>query len=192
MGTRETNRVKIYSLANEMRGIITAEMALNAGVPLVEMRKLVQRGAIERVARNLYRVPFAPVDRYSDALEKVLAVGKHAYVSGRSVIQLLDLGLFNPNKLIITTTVKPRHSIPSGVHLQVVPASEAPEIVRYYDVPCEPVFNAIDSLIGRAIRERLFDAIDQAHEEGFLTDSEAKALRRSVKNHVATPIDLAT
>jgi predicted transcriptional regulator of viral defense system len=189
MATKETNRVKIYSLANEMRGIITAEMALDAGVPLVEMRKLVQRGAINRVARNLYRVPFAPVDRYSDALEKVLAVGKNAYVSGPSVIALLDLGLFNPAGLHVTTTVKPRHSIPSSVQLKVIPASEAPEIVRYYDVPCEPVFNAIDSLIGRAMRERLYDAIDQALEEGFLTDLEAKALRRSVKNHNAKTID---
>jgi hypothetical protein len=188
MGTRETNRVKIYSLANEMRGIITAEMALNAGVPLVEMRKLVQRGAIERVARNLYRLPFAPVDRYSDALEKVLAVGKHAYVSGRSVIQMLDLGLFNPKKLIITTTVKPRHSIPSGVHLIVMRPSEAPEIVRYYGVPCEPVFNAIDSLIGAAIRERLQETIDEALAQGFVTQLEAGALRRSLDAHVTKPI----
>ena len=189
MGTKETNRVKIYSLANEMRGIITAEMALNAGVPLVEMRKLVQRGAIERVARNLYRVPFAPVDRYSDALEKVLAVSKDAYVSGASVIALLDLGLFNPASLHVTTTVKPRHLLPKGITLYVKSASEASEIVSYYGVPCESVFDAIDSLIGRAMRERLHDAVDQAFQEGFLTDSEAKALRRSLKNHIAKAID---
>jgi len=188
MAVKETNRVKIYNLANEMRGIITAEMALDAGVPLVEMRKLVQRGAIERVARNLYRVPFAPIDRYSSALESVLTVGKNAYVSGRSVIQLLDLGLFNPNKLIVTTTVMPRHRIPSSVHLKVIPASQAPEIVRYYDVPCEPVFNAIDSLIGAAIHERLHDTIDESFTQGFITKLEARALRRSLDAHVTRPI----
>jgi predicted transcriptional regulator of viral defense system len=180
MAVKETNRVKIYNLANEMRGLVTTEMAAEAGVPAVEMRKLLQRGALERVARNIYRVPFAPVDRFSDALGNVLAVGKFAYVSGRSVIQLLDLGLFNPNKLIVTTTIKPRHTIPESVHLKVVSASQAAEIVHYYGVPCEPVFNAIDSLIGGAIHERLYDTIDEALSQGFITKLEAKSLRRSI------------
>ena len=180
MTQKLTNRVKIYNLANDMRGLVTAEMAAEAGVPAVEMRKLLQRGALERVARNIYRVPFAPVDRFSDALGNVLAVGKFAYVSGPSVIQLLDLGLFNPRKLNITTTVKPRHKIPAGVNVIVVPASMASEIVHYYDVPCESVFNAIDTLIGGAIHERLYDTIDEALSQGFITKLEAKSLRRSV------------
>ena len=188
MAQNLTNRVKIYNLANEMRGLVTAEMAADVGVPPVEMRKLLQRGALERVARNIYRVPFAPVDRFSDALGNVLAVGKSAYVSGPSVIQLLDLGLFNPRKLNVSTTVKPRHKIPAGVNLIVVPASKASEIVLYYDVPCESVFNAIDSLIGESIHERLHDTIDEALSQGFLTKQEAKALRRSISAHVGQPV----
>jgi hypothetical protein len=184
MVMKETNRVKIYNLANELRGIITSEMALEAGVPLVEMRKLVQRGALERISRNLYRVPFAPLDRYSTALANVMAVGPDAYLSGASVIALLDLGLFHPKKLFVSTTVKPRHKIPDEVLLTVKKPSEASEIVKYYDVPCESVFNAIDSLIGKAIWERLYDAISQAREEGFITAHEARSLNRSLKAQV--------
>jgi len=135
MTTRVTNRTKIYALANEMRGIITADMAREAGVPLVEMRKLVQRGALERVARNLYRVPFAPLDDATLALEAIHTVGPSAYISGQSVLALLDLGVFNPRQIEVSTTINPRRQIPRHINVKVLSPSQAGHLVTYMASP---------------------------------------------------------
>lgn len=180
MTAKVSNRAKIYALAGEKSGIITLEMARSVGVPAVEMRKLLQRGALERVGRGIYRVPFATLDNFEQALEATLLVGEGAYVSGQSVLSMFDVGIYNPARARVASPNRIRKQIPR--HIYVTQTTQDPKnLVRYRGVLSESVFDALAGQAPREIFERFVDSCQHSQELGLITAAENRKLINMAK-----------
>mgnify|MGYP000390844030 CR=1 FL=1 len=173
MSKRVTNRHKAYDLAANNFGVVTTSMAQDVGIPPVELRKLVQRGALDRIGRGVYRVPFMPVSKHSDIIETLKIVGEDAYLVGTSVLSFLDIGVFNPRKFQVSTPRRIRKALPP--HVEVEYASRKP-VREYEGVPCESVYSALSSVLGCTMSDRFSSALRQARERGLLDAREYRLL----------------
>jgi Transcriptional regulator, AbiEi antitoxin/REase_MTES_1575 len=102
--------------AAAQRGHITSEQCRDCGLSPSAVRRLVARGAWERVAPGVYRIVGAPLTWHGRALAAVLAAGPEALASHRTAAHLWGLEGFGPPGRI-EVTVR-RHSRPrqrSGV-----------------------------------------------------------------------------
>ena len=96
MALTDTYRRRLHDQALEQYGYVTTRDAAEVAVPAVELRKLAQRGGLERVAYGLYRFEDIPRTGRDEFMEAVLRVGPEAYLSHDAVLALHDLGLANP------------------------------------------------------------------------------------------------
>jgi hypothetical protein len=177
-----TNRYKVYSLIGDNHGVVTLAMAKEIGVPAVEMRKLAHRGALERVGRGVYRIPFAPTGSIQIAAEYLAIIGEGAYISGSTVPTLLQIGLFNPRRLEITTPNRYRGQVPEKVRLKRVAPEQAAKVVYYYDLPCQSVFDSLVSVLSFTDSDQFYTAIYDAEQYGYIGKLEARKLKRMVED----------
>ena len=106
MALAQTYRRKLLGRAQDQYGYVTTRDADELGIPPVELRKLAQRGGLQRVARGVYRFDEVPATGHDQLMEAVLTAGPGAYLTGDAVLALHDLGLVNPRK------VRVRHQAP--------------------------------------------------------------------------------
>lgn len=172
---------KIYEVAADNYGIITAGDAKSLGVSQKALFQLVARGKLERRGYGVYRLASHHLpSEYDQYAEAVALVGEGAYVSGESVLALLDLALVNPEKISVTTAKRNRRTLPAW--LAVVKASEDAEVRYYKGIPCESLPAAFRFCRGRVPIERLVDGIEKAERNGDFRLGEADILRKEFSN----------
>jgi hypothetical protein len=168
-------RSALYTLAAAHHGFVTTEMARNAGVPSVEVRKLAARGGMSNVARGLYRVEGIDGGDHAPYAEAVLRVGEDAHLVGDSVLAFHDLALVNPRRIKVGTPRRVRKDLPS--HIQLVHNRTDPKDLTEYDgVRSLTVAAAIRDSIGAVMPERLTEAVERAADEGLVRRRDAAAL----------------
>lgn len=182
MKSRQTYRELIYGLIGDNHGLVTIEMANQVGVPAVELRKLTARGALERAGRGLYRIPFAPLDKFQQAIAALAAVGEGATLVSTSVLALFDIGLEMPTKLLISKSKRTRAQIPSFVRLSEVQPKQT-QIIE--GVCCQSVFEILLERTRTARLDRVRDEITQAQKLGFIDESQASELMSEVTRNLA-------
>lgn len=164
-----TNRRRLRSAAN--RGYVTPDIAREAGVPPVEIRKLASRGWLDCVARGVYRFPDLVDDERAPYYEAVLSVGADAYLTQDAVLAFHDLALVNPRRIRVGTTRRVRRSLPD--HIDVVrddlPASDR---TIYGGLPSATVERALRDCIGTVMSDRLVEATNRALDEGLIRHRE--------------------
>ena len=185
MAITQTYRTRVYELGSNRRGIVTPAMAEAAGVPPVELRKLAQRGALEKVGRGVYRIPFFDCDSYSDAIEALELVGNDAYLIGESVLSMLDIGVFNPRKIEVATPHRVRRQLPIFISLTYQQHPLGVTVTSYQGVECESVFDALRRVNTGTLRERMLSAIDESFGMRLITSQEKNQLLKLVNSPTA-------
>lgn len=162
MNPRVSYRHRSYELAMAANGLVTSKQAKRAGIPAVELRKICQRGGLERVAPGVYRAPFHPLGSGYSYHEALAIVGEGAFVSGESVLAALDIGNFNPLKVEISTSSRIRKKIPQHIKVHQVSAQSAAMMEITDGIPHEPVAKVLRALASSITDEELLNAADDA------------------------------
>lgn len=184
MTKRQTYRDRVYELSSENHGVITIAMAAEAGVPAVELRKLTQRGALSRVGRGVYEIPFLAGDNFSNHAQITEIVGKQSFVYGVSVLSMLDIGLSDPNKVHIGFAGRVRKQMPGWVLIHRVSKDAT---FTYYDgVRSQNLFEVLQNEIGHVESIRVRSDIEEAHRREFIDDYERAALMQQLDAHLAS------
>lgn len=174
MNGTPTNRQRIYELLGDNNGVVTISMAAASGVPAVELRKLAQRGALQRVGRGVYRIPFAPMNNFSTASEMTAIVSENSYVVGDSVLAMLEIGVSNPRFWSIATNLRVRSALPENVRL--VDAQDDDQVDLIQGVRCQRVSQVLERRIGAVRSNRLVEEINEAYRLQLIDFEEFKAL----------------
>ena len=182
---------ELAAVAEENDGLVTAEQARLAGVTDSVLARLVQRGRIERTARGVYRIPYFPPGRFSQYREAVLWAKANrgpneVAISHATALAVYGISDANPHVVHLTVpkSARLRRQLPKGVVLHredVIPE----EIAVQEGIPVTTVGRTVTDLLrsgGRVdlVRQAIFDA----RREGFISESEARQLRRQVELHL--------
>lgn len=169
-----TYRQQLRELAYDTHGVITLDVAKAAGIPPVEVRKLAQRGALERRGHGVYRMLEAPVTALDEFAEAVALAGDGAVLADEAVLSAHDLAQVNLRKVPVATPRRVRAKLPTTVKVirKVVLDDQRDDIDG---IPAMSVEAALLAVRGRIMTERLVDAAHQATNRGLLPrDREAK------------------
>ena len=170
----------IYDQAADNYGFITSAEARVLGVPNISLVKMASRGKLNKVGHGVYRLTrYFPTafDKYAEAIARV---GHGAYIYGESVLAMHDLALVNPRTITVATPARIRKKLPP--YITIVPATDKTEITQYECVPSQSVADAIRTCRPVVMNERLLPAIEEARRRGLVTEREAKALTKELKN----------
>lgn len=183
-----TYRTALRDLAFDQHGFITTQDAAGIGVPPVELRKLKQRGWLERLGRGVYRmrdIPAGDVDQYAAA---VLLAGRDAHLTLDAVLALHGLALVNPKRIRVGTPHRVRGELPDFV--QLVP-EQVPDqdLTAYHGIPSTTVARALVDSAGIVMPSRLHEAARQAQRAGLVTKAEAASIRVALKRCTAAAED---
>lgn len=170
-------------LSASQSGYVTVDEAHQAGVPAVELRKLATRGALEHIARGLYRlsdVTPGPDDLF---LEAVLRAGPDAVLVGDAVLALHQLAQVAPRRIKVATPRRVRLKDPG--YLDIVTRHLArDEITVYRGIRSCTVTRALLDCLGTVMPERLLAAVTDAARRDLLTVAEAAKVRSAIRKPV--------
>jgi len=185
MALRQTHRRRLRERALDQYGYVTTRDADELGVPAVELRKLHQRGGLERIGHGLYRFEDIPPTANDEFMEAVLRVGEGAVLAGDAVLALHDLGRAHPRRLRVATPRRVRRQLPSFI---TVEQREVPrgEQTIYEGIPAMTVAEAIRDCRGRLMPERLVEATVEAAHVGLIRTAEADSLLEELDENAAT------
>jgi predicted transcriptional regulator of viral defense system len=169
---RVSYRTRFYELALENNGCVTTDLAKQNGIPAVELRKLLQRGAIERVGHGVYRSPFFPPTPQSEAQEALELVGEESFLYGQSVLTLLELGSVASRKTQVATAKRVRRDLPGYIKIVEVTKADLTPIQRYLGVRSQPVCDALKGAKADMRAELLSEAAGEALARGFISQEE--------------------
>lgn len=161
----ETYRQRVYQAALDNQGLVTTKLAGEIGVPSVELRKLAQRAAIERIGHGVYRSPYFPTTKTSSAIEALTLVGEGAFLYGQSVAEYLELGDLNPRKVHVGYGGRIRKALPDYIKVTRATQADLDFVEIYDDVPCMSV-------------ERMLELLSQGLRKSALDEIRAEAIRR--------------
>jgi len=187
---------ELAAIAEENDGLVTAEQARLAGFTVSVLARLVQRGRIERTARGVYRIPYFPPGRFSQYREAVLWAKANrgpneVAISHTTALALYGISDANPQVIHLTVpkSARLRRRRPKGVvvHREDITPDE---IAVQEGIPVTTVGKTVADLLRSGGRVDLVrQAISDARREGFISEAEAKQLRRRVEVHLKSRID---
>jgi predicted transcriptional regulator of viral defense system len=182
---------ELIALAEENDGLVTAEQARQAGFTDSVLARLAQRARLERIARGVYRIPYYPPGRFSQYREAVLWAkanrGPQNVALSRATA-LVVYGISDANPAVIHLTVpesaRLRRRRPKGV--LVDRADLAPQDVTVHEgLPVTTIARTVSDLLQSGGRIDLVrQAVSDARREGFISDTEARQLRRRIDAHI--------
>ncbi|USR79007.1 type IV toxin-antitoxin system AbiEi family antitoxin domain-containing protein [Arcanobacterium pinnipediorum] len=166
---------ELYEIAVDKHYLVTTEDAADLGIPVVELAKLAHRGKLEHISRGLYRLSqYVPSETDSYAIA-VARFGRGAYLYGESVIAMLGLAPTNPDYICVAVPKRTRRSLPDSIRVYRVQADD--EVTVYEGVPAQTVVAAIKSARTTMMDERLQEAAETAHQQGYITTSAFQVLK---------------
>lgn len=181
IGRSQTYRRRFWELALEQYGYVTTADAAQLGIPGVELRKLASRGALENLARGLYRFPDAPTTSRDALMEAVLWVGRDAALSHDAVLALHDLAAANPRTVRVVTPHRVRKTHPrfdlTIIHRKVPPR----DLTRYFGIPSTTVARALLDSRNLITASRLIEAADEAMRRGLLLARERQEIVQQLR-----------
>jgi predicted transcriptional regulator of viral defense system len=171
---------RIYEYAADNYGLISSAEAKVLDVPNVELVKLSHRGRLVRIGHGVYRISHyipTPLDRYAEA---VALTGENTFIYGESVLAMHGLAFVNPTAILVATTKRTRKSLP--VYIKIVNIQEEYQIINYEGIPTQNVADAILVCKATVMTDRLLGAIDEAYNNGLITQEEATIAREKLLN----------
>jgi predicted transcriptional regulator of viral defense system len=172
---KETYRRRLFERALDQYGYVTTDDAVELDIPRVELRKLHQRGGLERVGHGIYRFDDIPRTPHDQFMEAVLLVGPDAVLAGDAVLALHDLALVNPRHIRIATPKRIRRQLPPFLEVEQRPTQEL-DRTEYEGIPAMTVAQALRECRGKIMADRLVEAAQEAARIGLVTKREAERL----------------
>ena len=182
---------ELVTLAEEHDGLFTSEQARQLGFTDSVLARLAQRGRLERTARGVYRIPYIPLNRFSQYREAVLWAKAHRgpiNIALSHETALVAYGISDANPAAIHLTVpgnaRLRREVPKALTLHH--ADLAPhEISIVEGLPLTTIARTVGDLLESGGRvDFVRQAIVDARREGFISITEAKRLRGSLQNYL--------
>ncbi len=175
---------KVLDLAADQFGYVTTAQARARGVKSDTLRKMAERGTLERVSWGVYRLPTFPSSLYAEYMEASLwpAGGAPGVISHESALTVRGLSDINPSAVHITVPMdfRIRRGVPA--HLVVHHAELSDDEVAVFEgIPTTTVRRTIEDChrahLGPAL---LRQALDDAQREGHLNPNEVTELKRQI------------
>jgi predicted transcriptional regulator of viral defense system len=182
---------ELAALAGEHDGLFTSEQARDAGFSDSVLSRLAQRGRIERTGRGVYRIPYVPINRFSQYREAVLWVKAHGgphtvALSHETALAVYGISDANPAAIHLTVprSARLRRETPKSVvvHRTELQASDV-NVVE--GLPLTSIARTIGDLLSDGGRIDLIrQAIAGARREGYISNAEVQRLRRGLRRHL--------
>jgi len=183
---------ELVTLAEEHDGLFTSEQARDSGFTDSVLSRLAQRGRIERTARGVYRIPYVPINRFSQYHEAILWARAHrgphtVALSQETALAVYGISDANPSAIHVTVpkSARLRRESPKSV---VVHHDDlfSQEITVIEGLPVTSIARTITDLLHSGGRlDLISQAITDARREGYISAAEAQRIRRAFKRHVA-------
>lgn len=170
-------------------GYVTAEDAAAVDVVADRLRKMAERGTLERVAYGLYRVPAIPVTGLDQYMEATLWPRGGGVISHDTALDLHELCDINPAKVHVTVRKDLRitREIPPAYRLHHRDLDER-DVTRHEGIPIVTPARAIRDGIEIHLGAHLIkQAIVTARQRGAISKTEEAELK-----HLARPEGRAT
>ena len=174
----------LYTIAEDNIGLITHAEAVRNGIQMRELRRWVQSGRLEKIARSVYRVanfPPSEFDRYAAAVE---TIGPEAYLFGESVLALLRLVPTNPTWIYVASPKRIRRSI--GANLKIIRGAPEYVFANYDGVRCQHLADAIRACRGYVRPDRRVDAVREGVRQGYISKTDGNRLVKEIKEDAAS------
>jgi len=173
-------RDTLRDIAAYSHGIVTVAEAEAADVPAVEVRKLAQRGTLERIGHGVYRFRHGfPRTRGTAEAEAVAIAGPGSLLEGESVLALTDLGHANPAHIEVALTTQRRRQLPSWIAVTRRTTLTPTDTTHYHGVPSLTVRAALAQVKDRLPRQRWLEALEKARRLDLVSADEERELRAS-------------
>ena len=187
----QTRYIELVTIAEDHDGLFTSELARDAGFADSVLVRLAQRGRIERTARGVYRIPYVPLNRFSQYREAVLWAKAHrgpaeSALTHETALVVYGISDANPASIHLTVPSKTRlrREIPKAIvvhHADLAPD----EIATVEGLPVTTIARTIADLLESGGRVDLVrQAITGARKEGFISSAEVRRLRGRLQRHL--------
>ena len=170
----------LMDVAVDQYGYVTAEDAAAVGVVADRLRKMAERGTLERIAYGLYRVPAVAATGLDQYMEATLWPRGGGVLCHDTALDLHELCDINPAKIHVTVRKDLRitRAIPALYRLHHRDLDER-EITRHEGIPIVTPARAIRDGIEAHLGAHLIkQAIMTARERGAITKAEEAELKR--------------
>jgi predicted transcriptional regulator of viral defense system len=186
---------QLARLAEEHDGLFTSAQARRAGITDSVLSRLHQRGRIERMTRGVYRIPYVPLNRFSQYREAVLWAKaqrgpKAVALSHETALVAYGISDANPESVHLTVprAARLRRKKPRAIVLHRRDIKLA-EITNFEGLPITTIGRTVADLLAAGGRIDLArQAIRDAQREGFIDGVEARQLRRRVRWTAVRPL----
>ena len=182
---------ELVTLAEEHDGLFTSEQARDAGFSDSVLVRMAQRGRIERTARGVYRIPYVPLNQFSQYRETVLWARAHrgpiqVALSHETALVVYGISDANPASVHLTVpnSARLRRERPRAIvihHADLAPN----EVTIVEGLPVTTVARTVADLLQSGCRIDLVkQAVADARKEGFISSAEAHRLRGRLQQHL--------
>lgn len=170
---------RLLEVAGEQRGFLTPADAVAVDVNPVELRKMVARGRLDRIAHGVYRLPTFPHRPNDELMAAVLWTGKRGVIAGQTALALHELCDVTPRRIDLAVPAGYRPRKRGGERYRVRPARLRPRDVEVVDdIPVVVPEVAIVQAIAAHIDPRLVEqAIATGRRRGVLDVQDEQRLR---------------
>jgi predicted transcriptional regulator of viral defense system len=167
------------ALAEEHDGLVTSEQAREGGFTDSVLVRLAQRGRLERTARGVYRIPYVPLNRFSQYREAILWAKAHRGpidVALSHETALVAYGITDANPAAIHLTVpsaaRLRRAVPKAIVLHRAELKQD-DITIVEGLPLTTIARTVADLLKSGGRIDIAkQAIADARREGFISNTE--------------------
>jgi predicted transcriptional regulator of viral defense system len=182
---------QLAALAEEHDGLFTSRQAREAGIQDSVLSRLHTRAKIERMSRGVYRIPYVPLNRFSQYREAVLWAqaqrGPRAVALSHETA-LAAYGISDANPPAIHLTVPRRARLRRKKSKAIVLHRrdiKLAEITTLEGLPVTTISRTVTDLLDLGRIELTKQAITDARREGYIDSLEAHQLRRRVLRYLA-------
>lgn len=182
----KTHLDSLLELASEHDGLVTTQLAAQAGITRRTLAGMVERGRLERVSRGVYRLAHllpSPLSSYREAILWAQShSGPRVALSYETALVVLGLTDANPSKIHLTIPqgARLRRQRPARVVIHQAKLDEK-DVIEHEGLPVTSVQRAVLDLARGGNMRFAQDALVQAHSEGYITEADVRRLSSEMK-----------
>lgn len=183
-------RERLLEEAFERHGFVTRADALRDGHSPNALRMLIARGALQKVAHGVYRMPVVPASEYDNLHLAVLWTGvENAALSHETALSLYELSDVNPDRIHVTVPTHRRIRRSGAQGIEVHHQDLEPRQIGWFEqIPTVKPATAIEQCIESGTPTYLLrQALHGARESGRITADEGERLGRRLEDRDTAP-----
>lgn len=176
--------------AFDRHGFVTRAGALREGYSPNALRELIVRGALEKVAHGVYRMPVVPATEFDNLHLAVLWTGvENACLSHETALAVYELGDVNPDRVNVTVPRGRRIRRSGAEGVEVHHHDLEPDQIGWFEqIPTVTPMTAIIQCIDTGTPTYLVrEALSAARDLGHITADEGERLGRRLDVRGAAP-----